>query len=373
MRLSLTILFFIVIISLSAQAPTGFNVVDIPDEESSFAVSVEFDATAAGPVETTGGSVVLFVPNEYTGATITSANGGSWTLSSNFDNATLEGACGAGTAENFRLMVFTNTGTADDLGSVTAGVAEDLFSVVLTGGVPTTDDIQLLDPTGGDDLSACLVASFNNTINVDPDGAAGAAAEVGYEDLGPASQGAAFALPIEISSFDVTKRGERSAVLNWTTSSEQNASHYEIERSYNGSAYDYVGSVTAVGESKELVHYDFVDQQIDLSSTQNTMVYYRLKMLDNDGSYEYSEVKVIEFEARDIDVEVSPNPTADFIQLHSTAAITGVTIYGINGQILQDNIAYDGKLDFTNFQNGMYKIVVFTENGTFVKSIVKID
>jgi hypothetical protein len=181
------------------------------------------------------------------------------------------------------------------------------------------------------------------------------------------------ALPVEISSFEVTKRGEKSAELVWVTQSEQNASHFEIERSYTGADFEYVGSVEAMGESKETVSYDYIDRTIELNTNQNTIVYYRLKVMDNDGSFEYTDVKNISFETEDVEVVVHPNPTADYVVLNSDAAITGVSIFDIDGKLLVDNLPYEGKVDFTSLNSGMYNVMIHTENGNFLKSIVKID
>lgn len=180
-------------------------------------------------------------------------------------------------------------------------------------------------------------------------------------------------LPIELSSFDVMKRDERSADVLWTTVSEQNASHFEIERSYDGANFDYLGTVDAAGESKEEINYDFLDRTIELASSQSTVVYYRLKLVDNDGTFEYSDIKTVVFGSDDVEVVVHPNPTADYVQLNTTAEITGVTIFNTNGKVLADNVTYDGQIDLTSLNSGMYKIMIHTSNGDFLKSIVKID
>ncbi len=372
MKLFYTILSFITVLSLNAQAPTGFNVTDVANEPNSFDVSVEFDATAAGPVEALNGNIGIFVPDQYTGATITVVNGGSWVLNQTIDATAVNGICG--TTGNLRVMVFANTGNADNLGDVTAGVAEDLFGIQLTGSTtPMTDDIQLFDPAGGDALSACLAAAgIDNVLSIDPDGAAGAAPTTGFSAIGAGTLGGAFALPVEISSFDVIKRNESSAELLWNTESEQNASHFEIERAYDGINFEYLGTVQATGESSSTVSYDFLDRTIQLSGNK-TIVYYRLKAVDNDASFEYSEIKNVDFAGDDVEVVVHPNPTADYVTISVGLEITGVTIFDIDGKILRDNLPYDGKVDLTSLNTGMYNIIVHTQGGDFLKPVIKID
>lgn len=180
-------------------------------------------------------------------------------------------------------------------------------------------------------------------------------------------------LPIELAEFEVSKRGENASLLEWMTVSEVNASHFEIERSYDAQNFDYLGYVNAQGESKEAVSYQFIDSDFQLSQTASNIIYYRLKMVDNDGSFEYSEVKLLRFDNDDFEVGVHPNPTADFITIDSDSEIKGITILDIDGKIISDNIPYTGKVDLTSLSAGMYKILISTENGNFLKSVVKVD
>src|SRR5262249_13272950 len=93
--------------------------------------------------------------------------------------------------------------------------------------------------------------------------------------------------------------------LSWETESEVNFDHYEVERSTNGSDYAVAGRIAAqTGNSKKL--YDFSD---DLTSIGGNLFYYRLKMIDIDGKYKYSNVILIRKDAKSINgISVSPNP-----------------------------------------------------------------
>ena len=92
-------------------------------------------------------------------------------------------------------------------------------------------------------------------------------------------------LPVELSSFTSASQG-RSVVLNWSTSTEKNSDRFEIERTYmDQSSWHYIGSVKAAVLSNSPKNYSFTDTKL-LSGKYN----YRIKMIDNDGSFNYSDV-----------------------------------------------------------------------------------
>lgn len=87
-------------------------------------------------------------------------------------------------------------------------------------------------------------------------------------------------LPVELASFTSSING-RDVNLNWITSSENNNSHFEIERSSNGN-WSKIGSVTGNGTSGNSHNYNFSDR--GLSSGNYA---YRLKQVDFNGNFEY--------------------------------------------------------------------------------------
>lgn len=95
-------------------------------------------------------------------------------------------------------------------------------------------------------------------------------------------------LPLELISF-TGKNIEEGNLLNWTTASELNTTHFEIERTVNGVDFETLGSVAAAGNSKSIQQYNFIDKQPYLGENL-----YRLKMYDLDGSYSYSKMIAIE-------------------------------------------------------------------------------
>lgn len=76
--------------------------------------------------------------------------------------------------------------------------------------------------------------------------------------------------------------------LTWSSLQESNSSHYEIERSSDGITYTYLSKVIAKGNSDKVVEYLFND--ITVININN---YYRLKLFDKDGKFQYSNILLL--------------------------------------------------------------------------------
>ena len=96
-------------------------------------------------------------------------------------------------------------------------------------------------------------------------------------------------LPVEISSFVVIPNG-RNINLNWETQTEKNSNMFYVERSeVNKNSWETVGSVRASVLSNSPKYYSYTETNLQAGKYQ-----YRLKMLDNDFTYQYSSVVAIE-------------------------------------------------------------------------------
>jgi len=117
------------------------------------------------------------------------------------------------------------------------------------------------------------------------------------------------ALPLSLLDFEASKLADGRVQLNWQTSEERNTHHFEIERSVDGVRFDHeVGSVKAAGTTNQLLKY----QSYDLSPVKGDN-FYRLKMVDLDGSYTYSQIRVVNFGTVTADIIVYPTDNKDGI------------------------------------------------------------
>jgi len=95
-------------------------------------------------------------------------------------------------------------------------------------------------------------------------------------------------LPIELSSFSASTK-ERDVILNWQTKTEINSSTFEVERKsfINSKQGEWIKviSIPAAGNSNSPKIYNYVDKKLNSGKH-----YFRLKMIDNDGTFEYSDM-----------------------------------------------------------------------------------
>ncbi|GAB2476434.1 hypothetical protein GCM10011375_21610 [Hymenobacter qilianensis] len=123
-------------------------------------------------------------------------------------------------------------------------------------------------------------------------------------------------LPVTLTSFEA--RAERASVaLRWATATEEGTDNFRVERSTdNGQTWAAIGSVKAKNAPQGRT-YSFVDD-----APQTGLNYYRLAILDFDGSLAFSPVRSVDFRAAQQTISVYPNPAQDYfaVELPQLAA-----------------------------------------------------
>ncbi len=111
-------------------------------------------------------------------------------------------------------------------------------------------------------------------------------------------------MPVRLVDLSAVRIG-KDALISWTTSGEINFSHFEVERSANGVSFEKTGTVRAGINSGNLKSYRFNDVGV---LNQSAKIYYRLKMVNKDGSAEYSKTVIVKLIKDAEIVTVYPNP-----------------------------------------------------------------
>ena len=117
-------------------------------------------------------------------------------------------------------------------------------------------------------------------------------------------------LPVKLVSFTAHAQ-EKYVLLKWETSSEENNDYFEIERSIDGLTFESIGKVTGNGTTAIKNNYAFLDQ-FPSGGTN----YYRLRQVDFDGRYEYSDIRLVNFSGKTEQFSLAPNPTQDEVRLN---------------------------------------------------------
>ena len=166
-------------------------------------------------------------------------------------------------------------------------------------------------------------------------------------------------VPVELTSFKAKKSND-FVELRWTTATETNNEKFEIEYSIDGRLFEKIGEVEGNGTHYETTQYSFNHESP--STGQN---YYRLKQIDFDGRFEYSELVNVNFSPKENIVgEFYPNPSSSgIVQLNyfsSKESILTRSVYDSAGKFYssQEIFVVEGKnvldLDFSDLKTGLY-------------------
>ena len=130
--------------------------------------------------------------------------------------------------------------------------------------------------------------------------------QTGLQDLASNVFPSTTLLPVKLISFTGTLNGSTTN-LNWVTESIQNFSHFEVERSTDGVNFTSIVNKNATGDLSSRATYVYGDNMTSFGA--NYAVYYRLKMIDLDGKFSYSNIILIRKDGKAItDIRVIPNP-----------------------------------------------------------------
>jgi hypothetical protein len=170
--------------------------------------------------------------------------------------------------------------------------------------------------------------------------------------------------PVKLIEFAATKKNNQ-LFLSWQTASEENTNFFSIERSSDGKQFTAIGNVKASGNSHSVINYSYTD---DAPLSLN---FYRLKTVDNDGTFAYS--KIIAFKLNKIEsLAFFPVPATSnlTIQLNVKAA-TELQIIDVAGSVRKTKMVAQGanafSLDITDLHAGLYFLKADDENRLFIK------
>lgn len=177
------------------------------------------------------------------------------------------------------------------------------------------------------------------------------------------------ALPIELLSFEANCNSN-NIVLNWSTISEINNDYYVIEKSLNGIDFFSISTIQGSGNSNQLLKYSIVDDELSEKQT-----YYRLKQVDFDGAYNYSNI--ISSNCVSSDFNIYPNPASNTINISLTGTDKSkptAKIYNPFGKLVhQEELnSLTNSINIQYLANGVYLVQLIDNNRILTsKKIIK--
>lgn len=183
--------------------------------------------------------------------------------------------------------------------------------------------------------------------------------------------GCTITLPVTLARFSGTLL-DNAVSLSWTTTEEAGSSHFDIERSIDAKEFIQLGRVQAKGNSSVTQQYRFLD-----SKPLNGNNYYRLRMADMDGKFEYSRVIVIDNGANSVAFELLGNPASgrDIKFLLKNENASNVSLFDLSGRAVRFSLSQTGN-EFTlkpkgGISSGLYILSLQRSNaGTITKKVL---
>jgi hypothetical protein len=224
--------------------------------------------------------------------------------------------------------------------------------VLVTSGLTITDfdpsklQIKLTAATLGDTTTKFEYAYVDAAGVVDP---TPAIYELTWQDP----------MPVTLVSFEVS-RAESAVLLHWATTSETNSSHFEIERSVDARQWETVGRMEAAENANKRITYDFTDHQPPYGS-----IYYRLKMVDLDETFTYSQIRSLSMGRAML--MLYPNPVVGKMRINdaNSARISKVVIYSKTGTVVYSKEGpVSHEIDLSGLQTGAYLVTLVYQDGS---------
>ena len=178
-------------------------------------------------------------------------------------------------------------------------------------------------------------------------------------------------LPVKLMSFSVNSDNSFN-VLNWSTATEVNNDYFIVEYSTDMVNFYELGKVDGAGNSNVVKNYQFIDNTI-----YDEVVYYRLRQVDFDGVYTYSDIVAVK-KMEEGEISIYPNPAKEalFLDINSKKE-EQFTIRFVNvlGAVVQENIVinkgtntYQSK-EFKQLQTGIYFVQLLNAKNETVKTL----
>ncbi|HQW13138.1 MAG TPA: T9SS type A sorting domain-containing protein, partial [Saprospiraceae bacterium] len=157
--------------------------------------------------------------------------------------------------------------------------------------------------------------------------------------------------PLELISFTGRKNGDEN-VLSFMTTKGKNVTGFDIQRSEDGRNFGTIGTLAISTACEALCKYGYVDRQ-----PVKGFNYYRIKILDKDNSYAYSNIVSI-LNGGQTEFLLSPNPVSDYISIPEDALLSKFTLLNANGQFIKGGKIETYKLNVSDLPGGFYFLII---------------
>ena len=300
-------------------------------------IVVSLNPTATVTTRVSGISLTLGIPVPQAGAiqpVLTIINTANTSVS--YPDAQFVGIQSIGGVDHY-VYDFQGSGSvtspADDR-TYTTGVDNEIVRVRLVGGPLKAANIKLLSfPDFGTSGNSLFGLSFNGTDVANPTDpfysipsvslAANSASSVSI-----VSTTGLVPLPVRFIGFNAVRNKDK-ALLNWSVAEESSITdRYEVLRSTNGVDFTSIATIKSFNNGRSSNSYSFTQESLSSILTKG-VIYFRIKQIDKDGKFVYTDIKNIRLSVKGLIAGVYPNPIKQSTTLTFDLAEDSRVIYSL--------------------------------------------
>lgn len=186
--------------------------------------------------------------------------------------------------------------------------------------------------------------------------------QAGVIDPTPAIYEVTFTLPLsmdDLLGFEAIKKGQ-GAIIEWSTKSEHTIAKFELQRSADSRTWDSINNQDAKSSTTSInINYNYVDQ-LPLAGNN----YYRLKVINTDGSIGYSNSKLLVFNNLNDVIKIHPNPAQHYVEISGLKGGENIQIIDITGRVVNETKSTNNQsvIDINQLPEGVYMINITDDN-----------
>lgn len=264
------------------------------------------------------------------------------------------------------VIVNLNTTTPLTLVSATAGTTLSGNRITISSlAMGATSTVTFTSPAVNGGTISSFTAQTGTMLNTEDYVSTNNSSTVSYRVMQP--------MPVELAKFTATGN-EGVVTLNWMTLSEKNSSYFAIERQVAGGQFEELGRVDAKNNSTAKVNYTYADE-----AAAGTLRY-RLRMVDIDGTTEYSPIVSVNMTAtaQALKFSVYPNPGAGEANIMANQPVNEdlqVQVISATGAVIKTQTFAAGdvlRLSLEDLANGTYRLRVVSSQAQQVVNYIKL-
>lgn len=179
--------------------------------------------------------------------------------------------------------------------------------------------------------------------------------------------------PVEWLGFEAVYE-KQNAHLDWATASEINSHYFEVQRSFDAIDFESIGKVDAKGNANTVTNYQYLDKGVNLLS--RAKLYYRLRQVDFDGQWEYSNIVELNISDRAFGLKVYPNPASSTLTVHNThpnGKSMEILLIDVRGKFIRNGVIEPSqKLEWSvnDLARGVYYLRATQDDHTFHQKVI---